>query len=111
MNSGEVLIQDALRGIDISVLTPGNGWLHFAMNETGHLADGIEPVMLLLCTSLHREQASAPPRPVLFVITRISVSVFKSASVVLIAVAPDRFGTAYPVQVMAETNHNIGCSR
>ena len=50
MSNGEVKIQDALRGLDISVVTPGGNSnnLHFAMNESGNLADGIEPVMLLL---------------------------------------------------------------
>jgi len=106
VNNGEVKVHDALRGLDISVLTPGqHNDLQFAMNESGNLADGIEPVMLLLRTSLPREaplvppnRPSAPPHPVLFVRTRISVSVFKSASVVPIAVAPDRPTT-------------IGCSR
>ena len=57
MSNGEVKIQDALRGLDISVVTPGGNSdnLHFAMNESGNLADGIEPVMLLLSTSLPRE--------------------------------------------------------
>jgi hypothetical protein len=63
VNNGEVKIKDALRGLDISVLfnSAASGdakELMFSTNESGHLADGIEPVTLL-CTSLPREDTSA----------------------------------------------------